>query len=157
MANKDNAKGFYWVKSVFGGSAPVHREDWTASNVGVKPGDPLAYNTSGYLTTPGTDTTSVAGFAVETITATAATRQKVKFVIAHPGYIFIGQGDGTPARTMIGDYAGFTGSSGAYELDTAGSGQSIFVIEGKVPSDSWGSDCDLYFRVRQAQFPGTVT
>lgn len=155
MANNDRARGFFWAKSVYGSNTPVLKRDYLGSNTSCKPGDPLHFTAAGYLTVSAADTAEIAGFALETITGVAATRQYVSYVPCYPGYIFVGQADSGTAAAVShrGDVAGFTGSSGAWEIDLAGYSDSQLIIIDKVPSSEWGSHADLYFFVRKQQVP----
>jgi hypothetical protein len=115
MANVDNPNGFYAVQCLWG-SIPIE-DGYLGSNVGVKAGDAISVATTGYLSLATSASTYIMGVATETITAVAATPQKVKYVPAMPGVIFEGQCSGTSTRTNSYQACDIEGTTGIMEID----------------------------------------
>jgi len=123
--------GFAYHQSLGGRTgAPPMREHMSAASTEIKPGDPIAHDSDGYVDLASSGD-SVLGVAQNHVNPGSGEHPYVHYIPALKDIIWIAENDATPQQTDIGtqiDYG--TATTGAFTVDdTTTSNGDVNVLE----------------------------
>ena len=174
MANTLSKYGFVLHRAMDGASVPLETV-WTTSNLSFAVGDPVRLSTTGLAVKPTAVSTKagyIYGFAVEPITAKAATSYALKIVPARPDVIFracsgstLNVTKGYVGRTAgiwasgTAAYAGNPGAPTLSQLQIVGiaGGYGQAGAGGAVGGSAFSTYAELLYIVHHSQYTGQIT
>ena len=161
MANRDNAKGFQWVKSLISNSlAPITITKKVTVSTTIAIGDAVILS-SGYATIGLHNSPTIYGVAAEAVATTASgagSTDTIKIIPATPDNVFRAQCSGTYAITQDGTSVDIEGATGVMEINENGTTEKVARIIGlsDVQNNAIGANSQVDFVWARSQFIGVL-
>ena len=161
MANRDNPKGFWWVKSLMSGEAsPITVDVPITASTTIAVGDAVILS-SGYGTVALYTSGAIYGVAVEAIATTASgagSTGTIKVIPALPWYVFRGQCEGTYAITVNGTSVDIEGATGVMEINENATTEKVVRVIGlsDLPNNAIGANSVVDFVWARSQYLGIL-
>ena len=158
MANRDNPKGFKWVRSLLGNdTSPIVKEAPVGASTTIAEGDTIILS-SGLATIGLSNSAQIYGVAIEAVATGAGETDTIKFIPALPWYVFRGQCNGTYAITVNGTNVDIEGATGVQEInEDATTEKVVCVLElSDLPNNAVGANAEVDFVFTRSQFLGIM-
>lgn len=154
MVNNNNPNGFLFRKNGQGGTTPLILTGIVATGQTIAEGDAIIL-ASGLIQIALATSPTIYGFAAESVASSAA-GATMKFIPAAPGYIFSGQGSGTPTQAMLGTAVDIEGTTGVMEINENAVVEKVIQLVGVDPGveNSLGLNARMLFTVARSQYTG---
>jgi len=154
MANNDNPNGFSFRKNGQGGTTPLILTGIVATSQTIAKGDAIIL-ASGLIQIAVATSGQLYGIANESIVSSAA-GATMTFIPAAPGYIFSGQGSGTPTQAMLGTAVDIEGATGVMEINENAVVEKVIQLVGVDPDveNALGANARMLFTVARSQYTG---
>lgn len=156
MANVDNARSFFFVRSAYGDATPPMRKAIVSTSTAISRGDAVHLDTDGRLNLAAASD-SILGFAAQGLTSTA-TPTEILYVMARDGDWWGAQGASSVNYTAatIGDELTISGGTGVQEVSNAANPTSPALVIAGLYDDGagdnvYGTHADLIVEIIRAQ------